>query len=66
MTKGRNTLPSRRLCYPILGALANEQITVIKLPLLLVPTLDAFKKTKTPDTSREALTGASSLSSSGS
>jgi len=50
MTKGRNTPPSRRLCYPILGALTNEQITVTKLPLLLFPTLDAFKKTKTLST----------------
>jgi hypothetical protein len=66
MTKGRNTPPPHRLFYPSLGALTNEQITLTKLPLLLFSTLDAFKKTKTPDTSREAPTGGSSMSSSGS
>jgi hypothetical protein len=48
MTKGRNTLPSRRLFYPIRGALTNAQITLTKVPLRLFPTLNAFKNTKTP------------------
>ena len=43
MTKGRNTSPSRRLFDPIQGALSNAQITLTKVPLLLFPTLDAFK-----------------------
>jgi hypothetical protein len=45
MTTGRHTSPSRRLFYPILGALANAQITLTKVPLPLFPTLDAVKKT---------------------